>query len=59
VEGRVAPSTQNQAMNALVFLCKKVLQEPLEGVINAVRAPRKVNVPVVMIREEVARVIPL
>jgi integrase len=59
VEGRVAPSTQNQAMNALVFLCKKVLQEPLEGVINAVRAPRKVNVPVVMTREEVARVIPL
>jgi integrase len=46
-------------MNALVFLCKKVLQEPLEGVINAVRAPRKVNVPVVMTREEVARVIPL
>jgi site-specific recombinase XerD len=58
VEGRVAPSTQNQAMNALVFLYKKVLDEPLEGVINAVRAPRKVNVPVVMTREEVARVIP-
>jgi integron integrase len=58
VEGRVAPSTQNQAMNALVFLYKKVLQEPLDGVINAVRAPRKVNVPVVMTREEVARVIP-
>jgi integrase len=45
-------------MNALVFLYKKVLDEPLEGVINAVRAPRKVNVPVVMTREEVARVIP-
>lgn len=59
VEGRVAPSTQNQAMNALVFLYKKVLQEPLDGAINAVRAPRKVNVPVVMTREEVARVIPL
>lgn len=46
-------------MNALVFLYKKVLKEPLEGVIDAVRAPRKVNVSVVMTREEVTRVIPL
>lgn len=52
VEGRVAPSTLNQAMNALVFLCKKVLKEPLDGAIKAVRAPRKVYVPVVMTREE-------
>jgi hypothetical protein len=59
VEGHVAPSTQNQVMNALVFLYKKVLKEALEGAINAVRAPRKVNVPVVMTREEVAMVIPL
>ena len=34
MEGRVAPSTQNQAMNALVFLYKKVLQEPLDGGIH-------------------------
>lgn len=30
VEGNVAPATQNQAMNALVFLYKKVLQQPFE-----------------------------
>ncbi len=48
VEAHVASSTQNQAMNALVFLYKKVLKEPLTGVIDAVRAPRKTNVPVVM-----------
>jgi len=41
-------------MNALVFLYKKVLKELLEGVINAVRVLRKINVPVVMTHEEVA-----
>ncbi|WP_368860900.1 phage integrase N-terminal SAM-like domain-containing protein [Desulforhabdus sp. TSK] len=45
VEGQVAPSTQNQSMNALVFLYRKVLKEPLEGVVDAVRAPRKVIFP--------------
>jgi integron integrase len=59
VRGHVAPSTQNQAMNALVFLYKKVLKTPLDEAINAVRADRKVNVPVVLTREEVARVLPL
>ena len=59
VEGRVAPATQNQAMNALVFLYKKVLEVPLTEAIDAVRAERKVRVPVVLTREEVARVISL
>jgi len=35
------------------------LEVPLDESINAVRADRKVNVPVVLTREEVARVIPL
>ena len=59
VDKTVAPSTQNQAMNALVFLYKHVLKRPLDGKINAVRAAKKVNVPVVMTREEVARIIAL
>jgi integron integrase len=59
IHGHVAPSTQNQAMNALVFLYKKVLDLPLDKKINAVRADKKVNLPVVLTREEVARVIPL
>src|ERR1035437_4437228 len=57
VRGKVAASTQNQAMNALVFLYKRVLAKPLDEVIDAVRAERKLNVPVVLTREEVSRVI--
>ncbi len=34
----VAPSTQNQAMNALVFLYKHVFKQPLDKEINAERA---------------------
>jgi site-specific recombinase XerD len=59
VHANVAPATQNQAMNALVFLYKRVLNHPLQGSINAVRADKKINVPVVMTREEVAAVISL
>jgi site-specific recombinase XerD len=59
VNGKVAASTQNQAMNALVFLYRTVLKQPLDGRIDAVRAERKVNVPVVMTREETAKIISL
>lgn len=59
VDKSVAPSTQNQAMNALAFLYKRVLKQSLDQEINAVRATRKVNIPVVMTREEVAQVIAL
>jgi len=59
VDKGLSPSTQNQAMNALVFLYRKVLKKPLDEEINAVRAAKKINVPVVMSREEVARVIAL
>ena len=54
---QVAASTQNQAMNALVFLYRHVLEQPLSGEINADRARRKVRIPVVLTREETARVI--
>jgi integrase len=59
VNGDVAAATQNQAMNALVFLYKRVLNHALQGRINAVRADKKINVPVVMTREEVASAISL
>ena len=59
IELHVAPSTQNQAMNALVFLYKHVLKEPLDGEINAERAPKPLKLPVVFTREETARVISL
>ena len=59
IQGNVAAATQNQAMNALVFLYKRVLKQALDGRINAVRADKKINVPVVMTREEVAAVLSL
>ena len=46
-------------MNALVFLYKHVLKLPLDREINAVRARKKKNIPVVMTREETAKVISL
>jgi site-specific recombinase XerD len=52
VERHVAASTQNQALNALVFLYKKVLGSELQG-INAQRAKTPENRPVVFSRREV------
>ena len=59
VHSNVAAATQNQAMNALVFLYKRVLNHALEDRIHAVRAAKKINVPVVMTREAVAAVLSL
>ena len=42
-----------------MFLYKQVLQQPLRDDINAVRAPKRLNVPVVMSREEVRAIITL
>ena len=54
---KVAASTQNQALNALVFLYDGVLKEKL-GEIGAIeRARRPVRLPVVMSPEEVARLL--
>ena len=36
-EQKIASATQNQAMNALIFLYKKILKIPLQKEINAVR----------------------
>jgi integrase len=46
-------------MNDLVFLSKRVLNHALPGRINAVRADKKLNVPLVMTRDEVAVVLSL
>ena len=50
---RVSPSTQNQALNAILFLYKKVLKIELPWMDNIVRAKRKKNLPVVFTRDEV------
>jgi integron integrase len=57
LEKYMAPATQNQALNALVFLYKKVLNNPFGDAIDAVRAPKKINIPVVLTREEVKLII--
>jgi len=57
VEERVAASTQNQALNALLFLYREVLKKDLERPIDALRAKRPKRVPTVLSKEEVRRVI--
>jgi integron integrase len=53
VEGRVSASTQAQALSALVFLYRHVLDDPLPWLNEVVRAERRRKLPVVLTREEV------
>ena len=57
VDRQVAASTQNQAMNALVFLYRVVLEHDLPWLDDVVRARRPRHVPVVFTRDEVRRVV--
>ncbi len=52
---KVSPSTQSQALNALVFLYKKVLDIPLTDDIAPLRSKKKRQVPTVMSQQEVQR----
>jgi len=53
VEGRVATSTQNQALSALLFLYREVLEVDLPWLDGIVRACRPERLPVVLTRDEV------
>jgi site-specific recombinase XerD len=53
----VAASTQNQALNALVFLYGSVLNRPLGKLPNVLRAKRPKRLPSVLSQEEVVRVL--
>ena len=57
VEGRVAASTQNQALSALLFLDRDVLDVELPWLDDIVRAKRPERLPVVLTRDEVRAVI--
>jgi len=57
VDRRVAAATQNQALNALVFLYKRVLGRPLEHIDGVTRAKRPARLPVVLSHEEAMDVI--
>jgi integron integrase len=53
----VAASTQNVALNALVFLYRHVLRQPFPELGEIERAKRPGRIPVVFTREEVARLL--
>lgn len=53
----VAASTQNQALNALVFLYRHVLDRDIGDLDGLIRAKRPYRLPVVFTRDEVQRVL--
>jgi integron integrase len=53
----VAPSTQNQALQAILFLYREVLQQPIEGKLHFLYAKRPKRLPTVLTREEAHRVL--
>jgi Phage integrase, N-terminal SAM-like domain len=57
IDAKVAASTQNQALNALVFLYRVVLEQELPWLDEVVRARRPQHLPVVLTREEVRAVL--
>ena len=57
VRGNVSASTQRQALNAIIFLYSDVLNIPVEGEIEPVKARRHRHLPVVMTQSEVKQVL--
>ncbi|MFN2149716.1 MAG: integron integrase [Anaerolineales bacterium] len=58
VKENVAAATQNQALNALLFLYRTVLDRPVEFPLDSLRARRPKRIPTVLSKEEVARLLP-
>jgi integrase len=56
-DSRVSASTQNQALNALLFLYNKVLEKKIGLIQGVVRANRPRRLPVVLTKEEVKKVL--
>ena len=56
VSRNVSASTQNQALNAIVFLYKHVLTRPLGDITNGVRAKRPRRMPTVFSESEITRI---
>ncbi len=55
-DGKVAASTQNQALSALLFLYKQVLKQEVGWLKDVERAKRPVRLPVVLTRDETHKV---
>jgi integron integrase len=56
-ERNVSASTQNQALNAILFLYRFVLEKPLGYIGDLPRAKRRKRLPVVFTQEEVRRLL--
>ena len=56
INRKVAPSTQNQAFHALLFLFREVLCIELNDIRNIVRAKTSKRVPVVLTKKEIKKV---
>ena len=54
-DGRVAASTQNQALSALLFLYQQVLKQELGWLEGVERAKRPARLPMVLTRDEVRK----
>ena len=57
VHRNVSASTQSQALSALLFLYQHVLQRPLDRIEGVIRARRPKQLPVVLTRAEIHRII--
>jgi integron integrase len=57
VDRNVAAETQNQALNAIVFLYKQVLKKEIGKISNAQRAKKHTRIPVVFTKSEAKKVI--
>ena len=57
VNRKVAASTQNQALSALVFLYSEVLKQPFDWLEDVARAKRPAKLPVVFTKEEAQAVL--
>ena len=57
VERHVSASTQNQALSAILFLYREVLEQEIEWVTDVVRARKPKRLPVVFTKEEVQAVL--
>ena len=57
LQKNVAPSTQNQALNALIFLYRHVLDIELKPLKSITRAKKKQKLPVVLSASEVSQIL--
>ena len=56
-EGNVSASTQNQALSALLFLYREVLQQDLPWMNDVIRAKKPQRLPVVLSKAEVMKIL--